>query len=71
MDHDDFNLNRKIVLVLYIEKKNFFLLFIIWIYWTFLTRKNKSRKLSENIPRMSAEERGKAIGMLQTECSIK
>ena len=31
----------------------------------------KSRKVSENIPRMSAEEHGRAIGMLQTDCSIR
>jgi hypothetical protein len=28
-------------------------------------------KLLENIPRMSAEERGRAIDMLQTDCSIR
>jgi hypothetical protein len=31
----------------------------------------KSGKVSENNPRMSAEEHGRAIGMLQTDCSIR
>jgi hypothetical protein len=68
MNHDDFNLKSKIVLVLYNKKKSFF-----YLLFGFMERlwQEKLRKVLENIPRMSAEERGRSIGMLQTGCSIK
>jgi hypothetical protein len=68
MNHDGFNLKRKIVLVLYSEKNSFFYLLFVFIERLL---HEKSRKVSENIPRMSAEEHRRAICMLQTDCSIR
>jgi hypothetical protein len=64
LNHDDLI----IVLVLW-NNKIFFLLFTVWFLWTSLTQKNHN--VWEDIPRLSAGERGRADGLLQTRFRIR
>jgi hypothetical protein len=63
LNHDDFVLKRKIVLVLY-RNKIFFSLSVYLLH-------EKSHNMSENMPRMTTEERRRALGMLHTGCCIR